>query len=176
MVLAWENLWRFLWCWLLIFILLLLLLFLCHHLSMIFILLMFYLHLISRLLRPMKVSTSSWALPPTTFDCLFFFIYHERYSFEWTFFTHGCFFTLRSFLAFWYNLLLSRFHWEPAVTFLKVAGLHTDPWNKDPVHLFVWFTVIHNLPYILSLYLCMSILQKVLLVVKTLIRSAAIKI
>ena len=24
---------------------------------------------------------------PTTFDCLFFFIYRERYGFEWTFFT-----------------------------------------------------------------------------------------
>ena len=67
---------------------------------------------------------------------------------------------------------LSRFQWEPAVTFLKVAGLHTDPWNTDPAHLFVWFTVIHNLLYTLNLYLYMLILQ-VLLVVKNLIRSAA---
>ena len=43
---------------------------------------------------------------------------------------------------------------------LKFAGLHTDPRNTDPAHLFVWFTVIHNLLYILNLYLCMSILQK----------------
>ena len=50
-----------------------------------------------------------------------------------------------TFPTFWHNLLLSRFHWEPAVTFLKVAGLHTDPRNTDPAHLFVWFTVIHNL-------------------------------
>ena len=28
---------------------------------------------------------------------------------------------------------------------LKFAGLHTDPRNTDPAHLFVWFTVIHNL-------------------------------
>ena len=28
---------------------------------------------------------------------------------------------------------------------LKLAGLHNDPWNTDPAHLFVWFTVIHNL-------------------------------
>ena len=42
-----------------------------------------------------------------------------------------------TFLTFWHNLLLSRFHWEPAVTFLKVAGLHTDPRNTDPAHLFV---------------------------------------
>ena len=60
---------------------------------------------------------------------------------------------LYSFPTFWHNLLLSRFCWEPAVTFLKVAGLHTDPRNTDPAHLFVWFTVIHNLLYILSLYL-----------------------
>ena len=116
---------------------------------------------------------------PTTFDCLFFFIYHERYGFEWAFFTHRCFLPytpswhfwhIPTFLAhsnifgtfptFWHNLLLSRFHWEPAATFLKVAGLHTDPRNTDPAHLFVWFTVIHNLLYILALYLCISILQK----------------
>ena len=42
-----------------------------------------------------------------------------------------------SFPTFWHNLLLSRFRWEPAVTFLKVAGLHTDPRNTDPAHLFV---------------------------------------
>ena len=68
--------------------------------------------------------------------------------------------------------------------FSKFAGLHTDLQNTDPTHLFVWFTVIHNLLYILNLYLYMSILQKFLLVVKTLIKnidqqpdySAAIKI
>ena len=65
-----------------------------------------------------------------------------------------------TFPTFWHNLLLSRFYWEPVVTFLEVAGLHTDPRNTNPAHLFVWFTVIHNLLYILSLYLCMSILQK----------------
>ena len=43
---------------------------------------------------------------------------------------------------------------------LKFAGLHTDPQNTDLAHLFVWFTVIHNLLYILNLYLYMSILQK----------------
>ena len=50
-----------------------------------------------------------------------------------------------TFPTFWHNLLLSGFHWELAVTFLKVAGLHT---------------VIHNLLYISCLYLYMSILQK----------------
>ena len=43
---------------------------------------------------------------------------------------------------------------------LKFAGPHTNPQNTDPAHLFVWFTVTHNLLYILNLYLCMSILQK----------------
>ena len=43
---------------------------------------------------------------------------------------------------------------------LKFAGLHTDPRNTDPAHLIVWFTVIHNLLYILNLYLYMLILQK----------------
>ena len=40
----------------------------------------------------------------------------------------------------------------------KFAGLHTDPRNTESAHLFVWFTVIHNLLYILNLYLCMPIL------------------
>ena len=44
--------------------------------------------------------------------------------------------------------------------FSKFAGLHTDLQNTDPTHLFVWFTVIHNLLCILNLYLYMSILQK----------------
>ena len=42
-----------------------------------------------------------------------------------------------TFPTFWHNLLLLRFHWEPAATFLKVAGLHTDLQNTDPAHLFV---------------------------------------
>ena len=36
-----------------------------------------------------------------------------------------------TFPTFWQNLLLSRFCWEPVATFLKVAGLHTDLWNTD---------------------------------------------
>ena len=28
---------------------------------------------------------------------------------------------------------------------LKFAGLHTNPRNTGPAHLFVWFTIIHNL-------------------------------
>ena len=54
---------------------------------------------------------------------------------------------------------------------LKFARFHIDFQNTDPAHLFVWFTVIHNPLYILNLYLCMSMLQKFLLVVKTLIKN-----
>ena len=42
-----------------------------------------------------------------------------------------------TFPTLWHNLLLSRFHWEPAANFLKVAGLHNDSPNTDPAHLFV---------------------------------------
>ena len=56
---------------------------------------------------------------PTTFDCLFFFIYRERYGFEWAFFTHRRFLPYAPSQHFWHNLLLSRLPWEPAVI----------PWN-----------------------------------------------
>ena len=91
--------------------------------------------------------------------------HRECYRFEWAFFAHRRFLPYVPSRHFWHNLLLSRFYWVLAVIFLKFAGLHTDPRNTDPAPLFVWFTVIHNL------YLCMSILQKFLLVVKTLIKN-----
>ena len=108
---------------------------------------------------------------PTTFDCLFFFIYRERYGFEWTFFTHRRFFILRSFPTFFAQPAFIKASLGAGSYSLKFAELHTDPRNTDPAHLFVWFTVIHNLLYILNLYLYMSILQKFLLVVKTLIKN-----
>ena len=94
------------------------------------------------------------------------------------------FFTLRSFPTFLAQPAFIKASLGAGSYSLKFAGLHTDPQNTDPAHLFVWFTVIHNLLYILNLYLYMSILQKFLLVVKTLIKnidqqpdySAAIKI
>ena len=48
-----------------------------------------------------------------------------------------------TFLTFWHNLLLSKFCWEQTVTFLKVAGFHTDLRNTDPAHL---FCLIHGNP------------------------------
>ena len=50
-----------------------------------------------------------------------------------------------TFLTFWHNPLLSRFHCKQVATFLKVAGLHPDPRNTDQAYLLVWFTVIHNI-------------------------------
>ena len=136
------------------------------HLSMFFILLL-YLHLISRpfydvtstppwFLKPVKASTSS-EFYPTSFDCLFFFIYRERYGFQWAFIYPRAFFTLFSLLIFWHNLLLSRLPWELAVIPGNLQGFILI---LNPAHLFLWFTVFHNLLYILNLYLYMSILKK----------------
>ena len=70
------------------------------------------------------------------------------------------FFTLCSFSTFLAQPVFIKASLGAGSYSLKFAGLHTDPRNTDPVHLFVWFTVIHNLLYILNLYLYMSILQK----------------
>ena len=79
------------------------------------------------------------------------------------------FFTLHSFPTFWYNLFLSRFHWQPVVAFLKFARLHTDPWNTDPA-----VCLIHSNPQSsihLKFVFINVIIAKVLLVVKTLIKK-----
>ena len=52
---------------------------------------------------------------------------------------------------------------------LKFAGLHTDPRNTDPAHLFVWFTVIHNLHIQKNSFLNSTIYYHELLVVKSLV-------
>ena len=70
------------------------------------------------------------------------------------------FFTLRSFPTFLAQPAFIKASLGAGSYSLKFAGLHTDPQNTDPAHLFVWFTVIHNLLHILSLYLYMLILQK----------------
>ena len=70
------------------------------------------------------------------------------------------FFTLCSFLTFLAQLAFVKASLGTGSYSLKFAGLHTDPWNTDPANLFVWFTVVDNLLYILNLYRYMSILQK----------------
>ena len=168
MVLAWENLRRFLFILLLLFIYLL-------HLSMFFILLVLYLYLISRLPCHRHSTLASqtheglhqlWALPRLLSIAFSFSSTASATALSEHFLHTGAFYLtllpniFGTFPTFWHSLVLSRSHWGPAATFLKVAELHTDPRNTDPAHLFVWFTVIHNLLYILNLYLCMSILQK----------------
>ena len=166
MVLAWENLRRLLWCCAFSFV------FICQCFSFywccIFIWFLGYFTM-SLALHP--GFSDPWRSPPalsstpTTFDCLFFFIYRERYGFEWAFFTH------RRFLPYAPSHIFGTFltfFAQPA--FIKVSlgagsyffeSCRASYWSsKHRPGLFVWFTVIHNLLYILALYLCISILQK----------------
>ena len=94
MVLAWENLQRFLWCWSS---------FCCCYSSFIFICWCFSscccifiwfpgYFTMSLALHPgfsgPRRPPQTLSSIPTTFDCLFFFNYHEHYGFERAFFTH----------------------------------------------------------------------------------------
>ena len=116
---------RFLWCWLsfLVFISFLYLHFIVVlYLSFFFISFPGYFTM-SPALHP--GFSGPWKPPPalsstpTTFGCLFFLIYRERYGFERAFFTHRCFLPYAPSRHFWRNLLLSRLPWELAVI----------PWN-----------------------------------------------
>ena len=140
-----------------------------------------YLHLIFRLFyhvtgtppwlwRPVKASTSS-ELNPNYFWLPLLFHLPQAQRFWVGIFYPQAFFTLRSCLTFLAQPAFIKASLGAANYSLKFAGFHTDPQNTDPVHLFVWFIVIHNLLYILNLCLCMSILQKFLVVVKTLITN-----
>ena len=55
------------------------------------------------------------------------------------------FFTLRFFPKFLAQPAFIKASLGVNSSSLKFAGFHTDLWNTDPAHLFVWFTVIHNL-------------------------------
>ena len=155
MVLAWENLRRFLWCWssfccsccssLVVFL----------HSHFLFDIILHPSMDYHQVFRPILYFQPS----PSQSDLRYFhfqplcYCYRKRYGFEWEFFTH------RRFLPY----APSQASLGAGNYSSKFAGLHTDPRNTDLAHLFVWFTVIHNLLYILSLYLCMSILQKLYL-------------
>ena len=52
---------------------------------------------------------------------------------------------------------------------LKFAGLHADPWNTDPAHIFVWFTAIHNLDIQKNSYLNRIKYCRELIVVESLV-------
>ena len=100
---------RFLWCWLsfLVFISFLYLHFIVVlYLSFFFISFPGYFTM-SPALHP--GFSGPWRPPPalsstpTTFDCLFFFIYRERYGFEWAFFTHRRFLPYAPSRHFWHS-------------------------------------------------------------------------
>ena len=94
---------------------------------------------------------------PTTFDCLFVFIYCERYGFEWAFFTHRHFLPYAPSQHFWHNLLLSRLLWEPQKhrSDASVCLIHSNP--QSFIHF--KFVLMH------------VNIAKVLLVMKTLIKN-----
>ena len=183
MVLAWENLRRFL------FILLLLLFFIYLHLLMFFILLVLYLYLISRLLchvtgtppwllRPVKVSTSS-ELYPDYFRLPFLFHLPRVLRFWVGIFYPQAFFTLHSFMTFWHipDILA-----QPA--FIKVS-LGVGSYFLESCRASYWSSkhrsgpsvcLIHSNPqsfiHLSFVFMCINIAE-VLLMVKTLTRSAA---
>ena len=104
---------------------------------------------------------------PTTFDCLFFFIYRKRYGFEWAFFTHRHFLPYASSRHFWHipNILA-----QPA--FIKVllgaSSYFLESCRTSSICL------IHSNPqpfiHPKSVFMHVNI-AKVLLVVKTLIKK-----
>ena len=76
------------------------------------------------------------------------------------------FFTLHSFPTFLAQPAFIKASLGAGSYSLKFAGLHTDPQNTDPAHLFVWFTVIHNLHIQNNSVLNSTIYYHELLVVK----------
>ena len=129
--------------------------------------------------------SDSWRSPPAlsstpaTFDCLFFFIYRECYGFEWAFLTHSRFLPYVAFRHFWHipNILA-----QPA--FIKVL-LGASSYFLESCRASYWSSkhrpgpsvcLIHSNPqsfiHLKSVFMHVNI-AKVLLVVKTLIRSAA---
>ena len=86
------------------------------------------------------------------------------------FFTHRLFFTLGSFPTFLPQPAFIKASLGAGSSFLKFAWLYTDdPWNTDPVHLFVWFTAIHDLDIQKNSYLNRVKYYHELLVVKSLV-------
>ena len=107
-----------------------------------------------------------------SFSTILFSSYHKGYGFEWAFFTHRRFLPYTPSQHLWHSLLLSRLRWELAVILWNLQGfiliietqarpicllIHSNP--QSFIHLQFVFIHVNN--------------WKVLLVVKTLIRSAA---
>ena len=124
MVLAWENLLRFLWCWSS---------FCCCCSSFVVFL---YSHFLFDIIPHPSVDYRQVFRPilyfqpsPSQSDSRHFYFstiplssYRECYGFEWAFFTHRRFLPYAPFRNFWHNLLLSRLPWEPALIPWKLQG------------------------------------------------------
>ena len=126
-----------------------------------------------------------WRYPPAlsstfnNFDCLFFFIYQECYGFEWAFFTHRRFLTYAPCRHFWHipDILA-----QPA--FIKVL-LGAGSYFLESCETSCWSSKHRSGPSVCLIYsnpqssihlnfVFMYVnIAKVLLVVKTLIVSAA---
>ena len=63
--------------------------------------------------------------------------YCQCYGFEWAFFTHRWFLPYAPSPTFLTQLALIKASLGAGSSSLKFAGLHTDPRNTDPAHLFV---------------------------------------
>ena len=93
-----------------------------------------------------------WALPPTAFDCLFFFIYREHYGFEWAFFTLRSFLTILAQHAFILEICRASYWSSKHRPGPSVYLIHSIP--KSFIHLKFVFIHVN--------------IAKVLVVVKTL--------
>ena len=149
------------------------------HFVVVFHLTMFFIHIF--------FSTSSLTLPRTIVGFLHpFYTFspaHRRVIRDTFIFNHSVIFLPRA-LRFWVGII---YHPQAFFTLrsftdilpafikaslgagsssLRVAGLHTDPWNTNPAHLFVWFTVIHNVHIQKDSFLNSTIYYHELLVVK----------
>ena len=71
--------------------------------------------------------------------------YCKRYGFERAFLTHRHFLPYAPSPTFFTQPAFFKAFLGAGSSSLKFAGLHTDPRNTGLAHLFVWFTVIHNL-------------------------------
>ena len=103
---------------------------------------------------------------PITFDCLAFSCTANATVLSGDFFTH------RRFLPYAPSPTFSSvYQGLPGIWqfFLEVCRYYTDPWNTDPTHLFVWFTVIHNLHIQENSFLKSTKYYHELLVVKSLV-------
>ena len=125
MVLAWENLRRFMWCWSSFCC--------CCYSSFVDV---FHSHFLFDIIPHPSVDYRQVFRPilyfppsPSQSDSRHFHFstiplssYRERYGFEWAFFTHRRFLPYAPSRHFWHNLLLSRPPWEPAVLPWSLQG------------------------------------------------------